>query len=59
MFILVGFLGFLGLFAWWVYDAFQIPKWCEPGRSIEGQATEQTSFGPTPGSVEPPMTNAA
>ena len=27
--VMVGLLGFVILFIWWVYDAIQIPKWIE------------------------------
>lgn len=37
----IGFLGFLGLTAWWVYDAFQIGKW------LRGEGAGQQFQAPT------------
>lgn len=27
--VMIGVIGFVVLFAWWIYDAIQIPKWIE------------------------------
>lgn len=34
--VLVGAIGFLALFVWWVVDAFQINGWCREQTGIAG-----------------------
>src|SRR5690606_31581470 len=37
----IGFVGFLGLAAWWVYDAFQINKWARGEESAMSSSTSR------------------
>ena len=46
--ILIGLVGYVALFVWWIVDAFLIKGWCE------GPATQQVA-----GTIDPPTSQAA
>jgi TM2 domain-containing membrane protein YozV len=49
----IGFVGFLGLTAWWVYDAFQVNKWLK-GEGQQSQSEfSSPEFAQAPGSPAP------
>jgi len=46
--ILIGFVGYLALFCWWVYDAIQINKWVnEPTTPAFGETGGDTNYANT------------
>lgn len=47
----IGFIGFLGLTCWWVYDAFQINKWARGEESAMNSSTSSGFEAPAAGAT--------